>query len=83
MSALGQKQTSPITVAMSALRPKADIAEHGRHVRFVPKADILRCGRDWRLRCNAFSSYRHECPCDWIVDFKRAAADVEICTQQF
>jgi hypothetical protein len=46
MSALGQKQTSPITVAMSALRPKADIAEHGRQVRFVPKADILRCGRD-------------------------------------
>jgi len=25
---------------MSALPPKADIAEDGRHVRFVPKADI-------------------------------------------
>ena len=25
---------------MSALPPKADIAEHDRHVRFVPKADI-------------------------------------------
>ena len=25
---------------MSALPPKADIAEHRRHVRFVPKADI-------------------------------------------
>jgi hypothetical protein len=26
---------------MSALPPKADIAEHSRHVRFVPKADKL------------------------------------------
>ena len=25
---------------MSALPPKADIAERDRHVRFVPKADI-------------------------------------------
>jgi hypothetical protein len=25
---------------MSALPPKADIAEHHRHVRFVPEADI-------------------------------------------
>jgi len=25
---------------MSALPPKADIAERGRHARFVPKADI-------------------------------------------
>jgi hypothetical protein len=33
---------------MSALPPKADIAECDGHVRFVPKADILRCGRDWR-----------------------------------
>jgi len=28
---------------MSALPPKADIADHDWHVRFVPKADILRC----------------------------------------
>jgi hypothetical protein len=27
---------------MSALPPKADIAERDRHVRFVPKADIVR-----------------------------------------
>jgi hypothetical protein len=27
---------------MSALPPKADIAERDRNVRFVPKADILR-----------------------------------------
>jgi hypothetical protein len=28
---------------MSALPPKANIVQHGRHVRFVPKAHILRC----------------------------------------
>jgi hypothetical protein len=28
---------------MSALPPKADMDQHGRDVRFVPKADILRC----------------------------------------
>jgi anion-transporting ArsA/GET3 family ATPase len=28
---------------MSALPPKADITERDPHVRFVPKADILRC----------------------------------------
>jgi hypothetical protein len=33
---------------MSALPPKADIAESDCHVRFVPKADILRCGRERR-----------------------------------
>jgi hypothetical protein len=30
---------------MSALPPKADIVERDRHVRFVPKADILRCSK--------------------------------------
>jgi hypothetical protein len=39
MSALGQKQTFWPLFAMSGLHPKADIAEHRRHVRFVPKAD--------------------------------------------
>jgi hypothetical protein len=41
-SALGQKQkqTFPRVRPMSALPPKADIAEHSLHVRFVPKADI-------------------------------------------
>jgi hypothetical protein len=55
MSALGQKQTSAWRSLMSALPPKADIAECDRDVRFVPKADInelfnnlvsLRPGRD-------------------------------------
>jgi hypothetical protein len=40
MSAMGQKQTSPRSNGMSALPPKADIAEHNHHVRFVPIADI-------------------------------------------
>jgi hypothetical protein len=40
MSALGQKQTFRPPVAMSALPPKADIAEYDWDVRFVPKADI-------------------------------------------
>ena len=31
---------------MSALPPKADIVERDRHVRFVPKADILRCSEE-------------------------------------
>jgi hypothetical protein len=40
MSALGHYRTSPRHFRMSALPPKADIAERHRHVRFVPKADI-------------------------------------------
>jgi hypothetical protein len=30
---------------MSALPPKADIAERRCHVRFVPKADVSRCSK--------------------------------------
>jgi hypothetical protein len=40
MSALGHKKTLGLDRSMSALSPKADIAARGRHVRFVPKADI-------------------------------------------
>ena len=43
-SALGQKQTFSDVSAMSALPPKADIGERDWHVRFVPKADIVRWG---------------------------------------
>ena len=32
-------------IAPPALPPKADIRTQSRDVRFVPKADILRCGR--------------------------------------
>ena len=34
---------------MSALPPKADIGTQSWNVRFVPKADILRCGRELAL----------------------------------
>jgi hypothetical protein len=40
ISALGQKQTSRPEISMSALPPKADIRQRGRHVRFVPKTDL-------------------------------------------
>src|SRR5262249_19522267 len=40
MSALGQKRTFRYLRPMSALPPKADIAERDWHVRFVPIADI-------------------------------------------
>jgi hypothetical protein len=50
MSALGQKQTSDTRLVMSALPPKADIGEHDRDVRFVPKTDIvIKTGR--LVRC--------------------------------
>jgi hypothetical protein len=40
MSALGQKRTSRSEITMSALPPKADMAQDGGNVRFVPKADV-------------------------------------------
>jgi hypothetical protein len=39
MSAQGHKQTFGPFIAMSALPPKADIAERDCHVRFVPCVD--------------------------------------------
>src|SRR6516225_3633290 len=48
MSALGQKQTLRHLQPMSALPPKADIGTQPRDVRFVPKADIPRCGKERR-----------------------------------
>jgi hypothetical protein len=50
MSALGQKQTLKHVQSMSALPPKADIRQGNRDIRFVPKADILRCGRTGAIR---------------------------------
>ena len=50
MSALGQKQTWQRLRLMSALPPKADIGTQSRNVRFVPEADILRCGNDAIIR---------------------------------
>ena len=55
MSALGQKQTYSDVWPMSALPPKADIAEHDEDVRFVPKADMRRPTQipRWRGRTGA------------------------------
>jgi hypothetical protein len=39
---------------VSALPPKPDIAERGRHGSFVPKADILRCSEE--RRCSIASA---------------------------
>ena len=49
MSALGHKRTFSELCAMSALPPKADIAERRRHVRFVPLAVIFHSGTTGRL----------------------------------
>jgi hypothetical protein len=52
MSALGQKQTLAHVRVMSALPPKADIAESDWHVRFVPQTEVKSqirlapCGRN-------------------------------------
>ena len=35
---------------MSALPPKADIGTRSRNVRYVPKADIMRCGKNIVIR---------------------------------
>jgi hypothetical protein len=41
---------------MSALPPKADIAAGQIDVRFVPKADILRCGGVWRYSITSLTA---------------------------
>ena len=48
-SALGQKRTLGDFRLMSALPPKADMDQHARDVRFVPKVDILFVARRQRL----------------------------------
>jgi hypothetical protein len=55
---LGHKRTpSALTaIVMSALPPKADIADAMRNVRFVPKADILRCGKERRYSITSSAS---------------------------
>jgi len=41
---------------MSALPPKADIADSDCDVRYVPKADILRCGKSVVIRSPGWSA---------------------------
>jgi len=48
MSASGHKRTLTRLFRVSALPPKADIGTRPRDVRFVPKADILRCSKERR-----------------------------------
>jgi len=55
MSALGHKRTFSELCAMSALPPKADIAERRRHVRFVPLAVIFHSGTTGRPDNRSYS----------------------------
>jgi hypothetical protein len=50
MSALGQKQTLKRLHPMSALPPKADIADAMRNVRFVPKGDNVQRSKNSFVR---------------------------------
>jgi hypothetical protein len=45
---------------MSALPPKADIRERVLDVRFGPKADILRCGKERRYSITSSARERDE-----------------------
>src|SRR5262245_9462900 len=49
LSALGHKQTFAAQNAMSALRPRADMCDAARDVRFGPKADILGLDRNRQI----------------------------------
>ena len=50
MSVLGHERTLKRLHPMSALPPNADITAVQTNVRFVPKADILRCGKKLVIR---------------------------------
>jgi hypothetical protein len=45
---------------MSPLPPKADIAQHGGNVRFVPKADILYCSNNAGLLGQVLPNFRQQ-----------------------
>jgi hypothetical protein len=42
---------------MSALPPKADIANCDRHVRFVPKAAVSRCSKNPLSKASLFDQF--------------------------
>ena len=50
------KSAAVAELPMSALHPKADIAERDWHVRFVPKADILQRSRCYSITSSARTS---------------------------
>jgi hypothetical protein len=56
MSALGQKQTGALQLAMSALPPKADMCSAQAHVRFTPNSD-RKSGHCGQALPNAFFAY--------------------------
>jgi len=58
MSALGQKQTFRDLGPMSALPPKADLVQHGRDVRFVPKADSCIAAKHIEVVCKSTETIR-------------------------
>src|SRR5262249_9350932 len=55
----GQKRTSPVRLAMSALSPKADKEQTCWYVRFVPKAD-LRTAAKHRYSITSSASKRND-----------------------
>jgi hypothetical protein len=56
---------------MSALPPKADIGTQSWHVRFVPKADILRCGKERRYSITCEAERLGGCEVDDEIKFVR------------
>jgi len=68
---MSQERTFLGQAPMSALPPKADIGTRSGNVRFVPKADILRCNKERRysitfpaarpkLGCASLARLHHE-----------------------
>ena len=54
---------------MSAFPLKADMDQHGRDVRFVPNADILRCGKNAAIRSARRPVPGDQPPCCNFVEF--------------
>ena len=60
---------------MSALLPKADVVQRDGDVRFVPKADILRCGK--KRRPSITSSARASIDCGIVRPSEGTATKFE------
>jgi hypothetical protein len=77
MPASVKKQTYAVHQPMSALPPKANIAESNWHVRFVPKADMAaraRCAlfpRKWERSNVGSTKPRHEF-CSYVSRIAKA-----------
>ena len=64
---------------MSALPPKADIRYRDRRFRFVPKADILRCGKECRYSITSSATEQR----NWECDAERAFAVLRLMTRSY